>query len=88
MTTMQKMLIGFTAGAILGILYAPKKGAKTRKKLRNLGTDIKEGWNNITDRVADRIEVIRDGVENLADNAIEKVESTQFDIPPTMAGRY
>ena len=27
------MIIGFTAGIILGVLYAPSKGAKTRKKL-------------------------------------------------------
>jgi len=89
MTTIQKILVGFTAGAILGILYAPQKGAKTRRKLATLGNDMKEGWNRVTDRVTDKIEGIREGVENLADNAIEKVESTQFDTtPPTMAGRY
>jgi len=88
MSTIQKMLIGFTAGAILGILYAPQKGAKTRRKIANLGNDLKEGWNRVTDRVADKIEDVREGVENLADSAIEKVESTQFETHPTMAGKY
>jgi gas vesicle protein len=88
MTTIRKMLIGFTAGAILGILYAPQKGAKTRRKLSRLGNDMKEGWNSITDKITDSIECAREGVENLADNAIDKVESTQFDTEPTMAKRY
>ena len=41
MTTVKKMLISFTAGAILGMLYAPAKGSKTREKLSNIGNDIK-----------------------------------------------
>ena len=72
-------MIAFIAGAVLGILYAPAKGSKTRRKIACIGSDIKEGWNNITDSVADRIDSIRDGVNNLADKAVEKVESTQFD---------
>lgn len=80
MTTLKKMLISFTAGAILGILYAPHKGSKTRKKLANAGRDVKEGWNNIAEGISDRIDSIRDGVDNFADKAIEKVEITQFDV--------
>ena len=80
MTTLKKMLISFTAGAILGILYAPHKGSKTRKKIANVGRDVKEGWNNIADGISDRIDSIRDGVDNLADKAIEKVEKTQFEV--------
>ncbi len=76
---MKKLLIGFMAGAILGILYAPAKGTKTRRKVANLGADLKQGWNDVTDALADRIENIRDGVDNLADRAVEKVESTQFE---------
>ncbi len=76
---MKKLMIGFLAGAVLGILYAPAKGTKTRRKIACIGTDLKEGWNNITDALADRIDSIRDGLDNLADKAVEKVESTQFD---------
>lgn len=80
MTTIKKMLISFTAGAIIGILYAPAKGAKTRKKLSGIGTDIKEGWNNITDSVTGRIDNIRDSVDNFADKSIERIELTQFEV--------
>ena len=70
------MLISFTAGAILGVLYAPARGSKTRRKIAGIGNDIKEGWNNITDGINDRIDSIREGVDNMADKTIEKVEST------------
>ncbi|MEP6711578.1 MAG: YtxH domain-containing protein [Ferruginibacter sp.] len=76
---MKKLLIGFMAGAVLGILYAPSKGRRTRTKIANIGTTLKESWNSITDSIADRIDSIRDGVDNIADKAVEKVESTQFD---------
>ena len=76
---MNKLLIGFTSGLILGILFAPAKGEKTRNKLSNMGNNIKEGWNDITDRIAGKIDSIREGVDEIADRAVEKVESTQFE---------
>ncbi len=80
MTTINKMLISFTAGAILGILYAPAKGSRTRRKIAGIGDDLKQGWNNITDSIAGRIENIKEGVDGIADRAIEKVEDTQFEV--------
>ncbi len=80
MTTVKKMLISFTAGAILGILYAPARGAKTRKKIAGLGNDIKDGWNSILDRVTDRIDRAKESVDHFADNTIEKIESAQFTV--------
>lgn len=76
---MNKLLIAFTSGLILGILYAPAKGEKTRIKIAGMGNNIKESWNDITDRIACKIDSVREGVDELADRAVEKVESTQFD---------
>ena len=81
MTTLRKMMISFTAGIILGVLYAPAEGSRTRRKIAGIGDDLKEGWNDFTDGISEKIDNMREGVDNLADNAIERVENTQFDMP-------
>lgn len=78
MTTTTKLLIGFISGAVLGVLYAPAKGTKTREKIRGLGTTLQDKWNDATDALADKIDDLRSGVDDLADRTIEKIESTQF----------
>ncbi len=76
---MNKIIIAFTAGVIVGLLYAPAKGKDTRNKVANLGNDFKDGWNNITNSINDKIESVREGVDNFADKASVKVERTQFE---------
>ncbi|HSN60583.1 MAG TPA: YtxH domain-containing protein [Ferruginibacter sp.] len=78
---MNKVIIAFTSGLILGILYAPAKGKNTRNKIAHAGDSLKAGWNNITDNLADKIDSLREGVDHMADRAVEKVESTQFGSP-------
>ncbi len=78
---MNKILIAFTSGIILGILFAPAKGKHTRKKIANLGNGCKDGWNKLTDKLAGKIDTIRDGVDNIAYTAVEKIEGMQFDTP-------
>ena len=73
-------MISFTAGAILGILYAPAEGSKTRTKLSGIGNDLKDGWNAVTEGINDKIEYLRDGIDNIAENSMDKVEDTQFSV--------
>ena len=80
MTTIRKMMISFTAGVVIGILYAPAKGSKTRKKLADVGSDIKDGWNNIADRVSGGIDSARNVADNITDKAIGSIEITQFEV--------
>ena len=76
---MNKVLIGFIAGATIGILYAPYSGRKTRRKLANVGSDIKEGWNAIADSLIEKMEDVKYGLDRAADNDIAKVENVQFE---------
>ncbi len=76
---MNKVIIAFTSGLILGLLYAPQKGKKTREGIANIGNTLKDNWNDLTDRIAGKIDSVREGIDRVADNAVEKVESTQFD---------
>lgn len=56
MTTLTKMCIGFMAGITVGVLYAPAKGSKTRAKLNEMGGNIKEGWDSLTDTIASQLD--------------------------------
>ena len=37
-----KLLTGFLAGVVIGILFAPDKGSETRKKMTQKGKDLKK----------------------------------------------
>ena len=76
---MNKVLIAFTSGLIIGLLVAPEKGKKTREKISNIGTSLKENWNSLTDKIAGGIDRMKESVDSVADRAVERVESTQFD---------
>lgn len=76
---MNKVLVAFTSGLVIGLLIAPEKGKETREKISNIGTSLKENWNDITDRIVGGIDRVKEKVDNVADSAVEKVENTQFD---------
>ncbi|HTC00932.1 MAG TPA: YtxH domain-containing protein [Ferruginibacter sp.] len=57
------ILIGAAAGAALGLLFAPYKGSKTRRKLMGAGADLKDA---IKDKIDDLVETIENGKEKLA----------------------
>ena len=53
MSAKRNLLIGVGVGAVLGILFAPHKGSKTRRRLTERGQEIKDGWSNLKDNLAD-----------------------------------
>src|SRR5690349_13554358 len=52
------VLAGVAAGALIGILFAPEKGSKTRKKILDKGQDyadeLKEKFDVFVDAVVDK----------------------------------
>lgn len=63
---MNKLLIGFTTGLIVGLLFAPAKGSETRETISNRGKELKNKFNDLVDSVSDKFNSMQDDVEELA----------------------
>ena len=59
---MNKLLIGFTTGLIVGLLFAPAKGSETRETISNRGRELKNKFNDLVDSVTDKFDSMQDDV--------------------------
>ena len=76
---MNKIIVAFTSGILLGLLFAPAKGKQTREKIAKLGDNCKEGWNQLMNKAVDKIDSVKDKVDEVAHQAVDKIEGMQFD---------
>jgi gas vesicle protein len=71
------LLAGVTAGALLGILFAPEKGSVIRKKISKRGEDyattLKEKFNEFLDSVTEKFDHAGEEITEAA----EKVKAKQ-----------
>ena len=73
MSTVRTLFIGAVVGAAFGVLFAPAKGTKTRRRLAKRGRQIRESFSDLKDTISGAIENIREEGEEFADNIIEEV---------------
>ncbi len=82
-----KVLLGVIAGAatgvLIGILFAPAKGSKTRKRITRKGEDylddMKDSFNELLDGFTEKIDKVKDEVSNFADKKLVKMEKLEKD---------
>ncbi len=75
------LLLGAVVGGVLGILFAPDKGAKTRKKLFVRGQDLTDQltdkFNSLVDRGEEELEKIKSKSNGYAHNGKSKTAESK-----------
>lgn len=76
--TILGFMAGAAAGALIGVLYAPEKGEKTRKNIKKKGSryaeDVKDGMNDFMDDIKERLDGIKKEASDTAKEARDKVD--------------
>ena len=62
--------VGALAGGVIALLYAPRSGPSTRRKLRR-------GWEDLGDNLNEAADYLRDQAERLGKEAQRLIESSQ-----------
>lgn len=78
------LLAGVATGALLGILFAPDKGSRTRKRIVNEGEelrdDLKEKFDEFVDGLSDKFDKVKKDVSDFADNVTNKEKEAEKDL--------
>jgi gas vesicle protein len=72
---MNKVLIGFTAGLLVGLLFAPAKGSETRENISRRGQDLKNKFNDLVDSITDKFNSLTGEVEEMAMEETQRIRS-------------
>ena len=63
------LVAGIAAGALLGILFAPHKGSKTREKIMSKGEEyayeLKDKFDGFVDSVNDKFDMLQKKADSL-----------------------
>lgn len=78
------VLAGVAAGALVGILFAPAKGSRTRRRILRQGESyvdgLKEKFNKYADTISEKLEHAKEEVSAYAQKGKEKFEEAEKEV--------
>ena len=86
------VLAGVAAGAALGILFAPEKGAKTRKQISNKGHDytdeIKVKFNDLLNTIKEKLSAAKEDGNDLIAEGKSKMKQAERELKDEMEQKF
>lgn len=77
---MNKILIGFSAGLLVGILFAPAKGSETRSTVARRGQELKDRFNDMVDSISDKFDSVQEEAEDMVEIGRQRVRTVRQDL--------
>jgi gas vesicle protein len=81
-TAITFLLIGLGAGALAGLLLAPKTGKQMRRDLRRGYEDAKDSFGEWADEARDRVREVGDRVRDVASRGAEIADDLRDKVEP------
>jgi len=83
------VLAGAAVGALLGVLFAPDKGSKTRSKLLSKGNDyseaLKDQFNELVETITNKAEDAKEEAHHIAANGKAKLHDAKKEVKHTVS---
>jgi|GEM_PF-478789 len=76
---MSKLFIGFAAGLLVGVLFAPERGTLTRDRIARRGRELKEKFNDMVDSLSRKADDLADEAHDAVERGKQKAKSYAAD---------